>query len=72
MLSWPTILVLVNALNQIVMEVRGVSVAPGMGVSMTYPDVGKGRMRLRPTVVSIGDSCTAFHGTSRCSTRPRW
>jgi hypothetical protein len=29
---------------------------------MTYDDVTKGRMRLRPTVISLGDSCTAFHG----------
>jgi hypothetical protein len=56
-------LLLVNTLNQVVKEADNVSIAPGMGTMITYADTAKGRKRLRMEVVSIGDSCSAFHGT---------
>jgi hypothetical protein len=56
-------LVLVNTSNRVVKEVKNLSIAPQMGTLMTYDDVTKGRMRLRPTVIALGDSCPAFHAT---------
>jgi len=55
-------LLLVNTLNNPVKVVNGLTVAPGQGALMTFPDVTKGRMRLRPVVVSVNDTCTAFQG----------
>ena len=52
-------------MNDKLMKTASVSIAPFHGKFMAYaPAIARGtRVELRPVVVSVGDSCTAFHAS---------